>query len=157
MSNDQDVVKTVKTLGFPWETQDPFLFCVYHADAYSLVPEKTNRSLYFFEGESIRVNENTYHGHCALELRAHLETRIENGPAYGRFLVLQGIPINEPVVSYGPFVMNTRSEIQQTYVDYQETRFGGWPWPRQDQVHDRETGRFARHPDGTEELPPSDL
>ena len=124
---------------------------------FPMAPEETNRSLYFFEGESIRVNEKNYPGHCSLELKAHLETGIENGPANGRFLVLQGLPINEPVVSYGPFVMNTRSEIQQTYADYQETRFGGWPWPRQDQVHGRETGRFARHPDGTEEFPPSDL
>ena len=40
MSNDQDVVKTVKTLGFPWETQDPFLFCVYHADTYPMGNEE---------------------------------------------------------------------------------------------------------------------
>ena len=34
MNNDEPIVKNVKPLGFPWETQDPFLFCVYHADAY---------------------------------------------------------------------------------------------------------------------------
>jgi len=27
-------IKTIKPLGFPWETQDPFLFCVFHQDAY---------------------------------------------------------------------------------------------------------------------------
>src|SRR5689334_15515851 len=32
MSND--VVKKVRPLGFPWETVDPFLFCVHHDDAY---------------------------------------------------------------------------------------------------------------------------
>ena len=32
MSNS--VIKKIKPLGFPWETSDPFLFCVYHADAY---------------------------------------------------------------------------------------------------------------------------
>ena len=67
--------------------------------------------------------------------------------------MLQGKPINEPVVNYGPFVMNTREEIQQTYLDYQETRFGGWPWQRHDQVHGPEEGRFARYTDGSEELP----
>ena len=33
--------------------------------------------------------------------------------------------------------------------DYHATKFGGWPWNRYDQVHDRAEGRFARHADGT--------
>jgi hypothetical protein len=49
--------------------------------------------------------------------------------------------------------MNTRKEIQETYIDYQQTRFGGWPWSRQDPVHDRHKGRFARYMDGTELRP----
>ena len=34
MNSDEPIIKNVKPLDFPWETQDPFLFCVYHADAY---------------------------------------------------------------------------------------------------------------------------
>jgi len=45
-------------------------------------------------------------------------------------------------------VMNTRSEIQQAFADYQRTQFGGWPWPADDPVHDRNAGRFAKHIDG---------
>jgi hypothetical protein len=30
----EDVVRTVEVLGFPWQTPDPFLFCVHHDDAY---------------------------------------------------------------------------------------------------------------------------
>ena len=42
-----------------------------------------------------------------------------------RFLVIAGPPIREPVVAYGPFVMNTREEIVQAYLDYEAGLFGG--------------------------------
>jgi quercetin 2,3-dioxygenase len=54
----------------------------------------------------------------------------------------------EPVAQHGPFVMNTREEIQRAFADYQRTRFGGWPWPSSEPVHPRDAGRFAKHADG---------
>jgi len=41
-----------------------------------------------------------------------------------QLLVLSGVPLDEPVVQYGPFVMNTESEIRQAIVDYQSGRLG---------------------------------
>lgn len=40
------------------------------------------------------------------------------------FIVLSGEPINEPIVSSGPFVMNTEEEIYQAYVDFRNNKFG---------------------------------
>jgi hypothetical protein len=49
--------------------------------------------------------------------------------------------------------MNTQHEIRQAIVDYQATRFGGWPWPDDAPTHGRDRGRFARHVDGRVDEP----
>ncbi len=45
------------------------------------------------------------------------------GKQGARFVLISGKPINEPVVQYGPFVMNTREEIDQAMRDYQSNNF----------------------------------
>jgi redox-sensitive bicupin YhaK (pirin superfamily) len=40
-----------------------------------------------------------------------------------QFIVLAALPLHEPIVQYGPFVMNTRVEIEQAIDDYQNNRF----------------------------------
>jgi quercetin 2,3-dioxygenase len=113
----------------------------------------TNRTLYYFRGSGLHAGARAIAGNRAVDLRPEIDVLLRNGPEESELLLLQGRPISEPVVQYGPFVMNSREEIHQTVMEYEETQFGGWPWPSDEAVHPREAGRFARHVDGRVEQP----
>jgi hypothetical protein len=115
----------------------------------------TNRLLAFFAGDSLTVDGTRLECGVSVNLSADVEVPLVNDGVESELLLLQGRPIGEPVASYGPFVMNTMGEIQQAFADYRRTQFGGWPFDRDDPVHPREEGRFARHADGRLERPGS--
>ncbi|MDZ4664328.1 MAG: pirin family protein [Bacteroidota bacterium] len=114
--------------------------------------EGINRTLYFYEGDKLKLAGKDIPKYNAVELLAHIETELNAGDDGASILILQGKPIGEPVMQYGPFVMNSKEEINQAFEDYHKTQFGGWPWPKYDQVHAREKTRFAKHADGKEEI-----
>ncbi len=107
-----------------------------------------NRTLYYYKGTGLKINGKTIKDYHAADVKSDAELVLESGATEAKILVLQGKPINEPVVQHGPFVMNTREEIQRAFYDYQQTQFGGWPWGRRDQTHGKTRGRFAQHADG---------
>lgn len=110
--------------------------------------EGINRTIYYYEGENLRVAGETIPKYHRATLRPDKDIEFVNGDNEAGILVLQGKPIDEPVIQYGPFVMNTKQEIQDAFEEFHRTKFGGWPWPRPDQVHARDKGRFAIHADG---------
>lgn len=111
-----------------------------------------NRSLFFYEGDSLTISEQTFESYSGFFLDPAVTTELESHDTPVSLFLLQGKPIDEQVMQYGPFVMNTKEEIRQAFDDYHATQFGGWPWKRYDQVHDRSKSRFALHADGTEEV-----
>jgi redox-sensitive bicupin YhaK (pirin superfamily) len=110
--------------------------------------QEINRALYFYRGEEIKIAGISVLPYHSVDLLSERSVIIENGITESYLLLLQGAPINEPVVQHGPFVMNTPAEIQQAINDYRKTQFGGWPWQRADNVHPREKERFAQYADG---------
>ena len=84
-----------------------------------------NAFLYAFEG-SVDVGPagatRTVQTHHAGMLSDGDDVTLTGGPAGGRVLLLAGRPLREPVVQWGPFVMNTREEIEQAIRDYQSGR-----------------------------------
>lgn len=114
--------------------------------------EGINRTLYFYEGDQLEISGKSIAPYHAVSVHPNQELTLQAGAEGAKILMLQGRPIQEPVVQHGPFVMNTREEIQQAFTEFQQTRFGGWPWAKYDQVHDPKLGRFAKDGQGKEEI-----
>ena len=112
------------------------------------VSSTLNRTVYFYEGDKINIADTTVKVYHSVKLAGDEIIEIKNGQMESYILLLEGEPIGEPVVSYGPFVMNSEKEIRDAFADYRSTGFGGWPWDRDDFVHPRDKGRFAQYPDG---------
>lgn len=108
-----------------------------------------NRTIYFYAGDTITIENTSIENYHGVKLLGDEVIEIKNGEKEGFILLLEGEPIGEPVASYGPFVMNSEEEITKAFEDYRNTGFGGWPWNRDDYIHPREKGRFAKYPDGT--------
>jgi len=111
-----------------------------------------NRAMYIYRGEEIKIAGIQILPYHSVELLADQPVILQNGIAESYLLLLQGNPINEPLVQHGPFVMNSAEEIHQAFTDYRRTQFGGWPWHRHDPVHSHHRGRFAKYADGREEI-----
>lgn len=111
----------------------------------------SNRNLYFYNGQDIiSIDDFQIKPSNRIKL-SNEDIELVNGKAEALLILLEGEPINEPVVQYGPFVMNSENGIRQAISEYQQTQYGGWPWSSYDVVHSKTTGRFARYADGIEE------
>lgn len=112
------------------------------------VSETLNRFVLFYDGEdTVSIAGNAVPINHLFDLNGNEEIIIRNRNAMAKLFILEGEPINEPVVAHGPFVMNTAEEIQEGFSHYRQTQFGGWPWgPNEiDMVNPKDAGRFASY------------
>ncbi|MGC2461237.1 MAG: pirin family protein [Steroidobacteraceae bacterium] len=96
------------------------------ADIVVPVTRGHNAFVYVYDGEARvgpRESVQTLPHRAAGILSDGERVRIEGGARGARLLLLAARPLNEPVVQYGPFVMNTRQEIEQAVEDYRSGRF----------------------------------
>ena len=103
----------------------------------------TRRQLLFFKGSTLTIDGECVDARSAIEVDCSAMVELVNGPKEAEVLLLQGRPIEEPVVQHGPFVMTTLDEIRRAYEDYRHTRFGDWSWGVYDPNHGSKRGRFA--------------
>ncbi|PVE17239.1 short-chain dehydrogenase [Clostridium perfringens] len=88
-------------------------------------PKNFNTAILILRGEA-KVNEDKIckEGDFIIFDNVDGEILLESFTEESLFLVLSGEPINEPVVSHGPFVMNTLGEILDAYEDFRNNKFG---------------------------------
>ena len=84
----------------------------------AVIPDTHSVYVYPFEG-SVEIADRVLKTHEGGVLASGDKVEVKAGPDGARFLVLAAKPIREPIVQYGPFVMNTRQEIEQAIRDYQ--------------------------------------
>jgi len=115
------------------ETRTPIIYLHYRIKpggvATQQVPSAYNAFAYVVEGAGLfgAEGEHVLDGQMVLFARDGEVVTIEN-PANAKatleVLLIAGVPLNEPVARYGPFVMNTEAEIRQAIEDYRQGRMG---------------------------------
>lgn len=154
-------VKSLGSLPYSW-AEDPnhrvgvALITIDAGASYTIKASSAslNRFLFYYEGNAaIKIEEQSIDAGYLLDLQGGEDIvikNITNGDA--KLLLLEGEPINEPVAAYGPFVMNTEQELEESFREYRRTQFGGWPWGQEEAalVHAKDAGRFASYHFGKE-------
>lgn len=103
-----DSVTQVQYLDVELQSGDEF----FHA-----LDDRFNCFIYLFEGKA-EYDHSEFSEHTMLVLGDGDTISIRASASSCRFILVAGIPIGEPIVQYGPFVMNTKQEIEQAYDDY---------------------------------------
>ena len=85
------------------------------------LPGAHNAFVYVFEGDA-RLAGDALKTHTVAVLGPGDTVEVAAGGTGARFIVVAGRPLGEPVVQYGPFVMNSREEIEQAFADYRDGR-----------------------------------
>ena len=89
------------------------------------IPEAHNLSMVVLRGNvTLNGKEQTGAGQLVGFEKSGGNVHIEAGSEEVKILLLSGVPIDEPVVGYGPFVMNTAEEIRQAISDFKSGKFG---------------------------------
>jgi quercetin 2,3-dioxygenase len=98
-----------------------------------------NSFVYVYSG-SVEVNSKPVKNKCMVvfENEDVEEIEVVGKEDDTKILILSGKPIGEPIVQYGPFVMNTQKEIYQAFQDYQDGNFAQSPKISSQTSHDEE-------------------
>lgn len=89
------------------------------------IPQQFQTSIYTIKGEIRVVGHGIVDPQSLIIFEKDAEDQIEiTANSDAQFLILTGVPINEKVSQYGPYVMNSQTEIMEALRDYQKGKMG---------------------------------
>jgi redox-sensitive bicupin YhaK (pirin superfamily) len=89
------------------------------------LPDGHNAAVVLLKGDVTLNGAETLKGEARIATLSPDGERVSLSPKEdSTLLILSGEPINEPVASYGPFVMNTHEELEQAFQDYRSGKMG---------------------------------
>lgn len=92
------------------------------ADFSQSIPAGHTGLMYLFEG-GLEIEGQSIQETCMAVLEDGDHVALRSGEQGARFMLISGAPFREPIAPYGPFVMNTREEIQQALADLRSGNF----------------------------------
>ncbi|MBL7935132.1 MAG: pirin family protein [Bacteroidia bacterium] len=87
-------------------------------------PANHNVTFYVLEGDLSLNTNQTIQQHDLVVFEQSADEILLNAKTDSKLLIMAGIPINEPMVTHGPFVMNSETEILEAMRDYQQGKMG---------------------------------
>ncbi|MDR3205828.1 MAG: pirin family protein [Candidatus Methanoplasma sp.] len=116
-------------------------------------PPTVNRNLYFISGGGAEICGQTFESSTRLKIAADADLTMANGAEDSVFWLLEGSPINEKHVAFGPIILGGDKDVRDALNHIRENEFSQWPWDVVDKTQPKGTERFIRYSDGTEDRP----
>ncbi|KAJ7846897.1 RmlC-like cupin domain-containing protein [Mycena olivaceomarginata] len=120
------VESPVRPLGGCWYFH--YIFSKDQVSVFQDLPSGWTAFIYILKGTLIvgheSIPQEQFHTLVLSANQNETGVLLKSGSEDTEFMLAAAEPIDEPIVQYGPFVMNTKEEIQQTLRDYQEGRNG---------------------------------
>ena len=114
----------------------------------------TQRTLFVYLGSGLQVDAQPVGANRRVRVIAQQSLQLANpGAMPVELMLMQGVPLNEPVIRSTVYVTNTLAELHQAKRDFQRTQFGGWPWATRQPTHGPGFARFSQRADGMREEP----
>lgn len=117
------------------------------------VDDKINRNLYLISETEIILGEKTFKGPGRFKLKGNEKVSVINGKSESVCWLLEGTPIAERQTSFGPVILKNDKEVRKALDVIRLEEYSSWPWDVIDKAQPKDTGRFIKYSDGTEDRP----
>ncbi len=112
-----------------------------------------NRNIYCIDGKGLEICGNNIEASSRVKLDGNANIIITNGNEPSTLWLLEGMPLNERIVSYGPIIHDTDQDVRKALDELRKTEFENWSWDYIDLAQPLGTPRHMTYGDGRTDYP----